>query len=278
MKNFILSLILMMLCSINIFALLDTAEVSIPLDMYDNAGGQGLNPLYFGVDPTATDSIDVHLDEFDLPPFPPAGVFDARWILPEGNFSGVLSSWSDYRLGGGVPFADTVVYRLKYQGAQGADTMFFAWDFSPDITARLQDIVTGQLIDVTMAGSGVYGLANFGVFNQMKFTVYYNIRPSDVITSIVPEGFTLSQNYPNPFNPVTTVQFQVPKTTNITIKIFDMLGREVKTLFTGEALRGTYTVEWDGLNDAGFKMSSGSYIYRMIAGEFVQSKKMTLLK
>jgi len=121
------------------------------------------------------------------------------------------------------------------------------------------------------------GRINSGALNQMKFTVYYNIL-TDVITSIVPEEFTLSQNYPNPFNPVTTVQFQVPKMTNITIKIFDMLGREIRTLFAGEALRGTYTVEWDGLNDAGFKMSSGSYIYRMIAGEFVQSKKMILLK
>jgi len=278
MKKKVLPLFFVLACSINIFALLDSAEVSIPLEMYDNAGGQGLNPLYFGVDPTATDSIDIDLGEFDLPPFPPTGVFDARWILPMGNFSGVLSSWSDYRFGGGVPFADTIVYRLKYQGAEGADTMFFAWDFSADITARLQDVVTGQLIDVPMAGSGVYGLANFGAFNQMKFTVYYNILSSDVTTSIVPEEFTLSQNYPNPFNPVTTVQFQVPKRTNVTIKIFDMLGREVRTLFAGETLRGNYTVEWNGLNDAGFKMSSGSYIYRMIAGEIVLSKKMILLK
>ncbi len=57
-----------------------------------------------------------------------------------------------------------------------------------------------------------------------------------------------------------------------------MLGQEIRTLFTGVTQRGTYTVQWDGLNDAGSKMSSGSYIYRMTAGEFVQSKKMILLK
>ncbi len=57
-----------------------------------------------------------------------------------------------------------------------------------------------------------------------------------------------------------------------------MLGQEVRTLFTGEVLRGTYTVEWDGLNDAGQQMSSGSYIYRMIAGEFMQAKKMVYVK
>ena len=57
-----------------------------------------------------------------------------------------------------------------------------------------------------------------------------------------------------------------------------MLGHEVRTLFAGEVASGTYTANWNGLNDAGIKMSSGSYIYKMVAGDFVQSKKMVLLK
>jgi hypothetical protein len=94
----------------------------------------------------------------------------------------------------------------------------------------------------------------------------------------LPYDYVLWQNYPNPFNPNTAVRFQVPKTGDVTIKIYDMLGQEVRTLFASEVLRGTYTVNWDGLNDAGVQMSTGTYIYRMIAGEFVQSKKMVLLK
>jgi len=94
----------------------------------------------------------------------------------------------------------------------------------------------------------------------------------------LPYDYILFQNYPNPFNPSTAVRFQVPQTGNVTIKIYDMLGQEVRTLFAGEVTRGTYTTNWDGLNDAGVQMSSGSYIYRMTAGEFVQSKKMILLK
>jgi hypothetical protein len=94
----------------------------------------------------------------------------------------------------------------------------------------------------------------------------------------VPLDYILFQNYPNPFNPSTSVKFQVPKTSDVTIKVYDMLGQEVRTLFTGEVLRGNYTVEWDGLNDAGQQMSSGSYIYRMIAGEFMQAKKMVYVK
>ncbi|MBK9099323.1 MAG: choice-of-anchor D domain-containing protein [bacterium] len=94
----------------------------------------------------------------------------------------------------------------------------------------------------------------------------------------LPLDYILFQNYPNPFNPSTSVKFQVPKTSDVTIKIYDMLGQEVRTLFSGEVLRGTYTTEWDGLSNAGVRMSSGTYIYRMTAGEFVQSKKMVYVK
>lgn len=97
-------------------------------------------------------------------------------------------------------------------------------------------------------------------------------------TTPLPLDYILFQNYPNPFNPSTSVKFQVPKTSDVTVKIYDMLGQEVRTLFAGEVLRGTYTVEWDGLSDAGVQMSSGSYVYRMIAGEFMQSKKMVYVK
>lgn len=94
----------------------------------------------------------------------------------------------------------------------------------------------------------------------------------------LPLDYVLWQNYPNPFNPSTSVQFQVPKTSDVTVTIYDMLGQQVKTLFAGEVMRGTYTAQWDGRNDAGVQMSSGSYVYRMNAGDFVQSKKMMLVK
>lgn len=97
-------------------------------------------------------------------------------------------------------------------------------------------------------------------------------------TPTLPYDYILYQNYPNPFNPSTSVKFQIPQTSDVTIKIYDMLGQEVRTLFSAQVMRGTYTVNWDGMNNAGTKMSSGSYFYRMTAGEFTQSKKMILLK
>jgi hypothetical protein len=100
----------------------------------------------------------------------------------------------------------------------------------------------------------------------------------EVEVDFAPSDYALFQNYPNPFNPSTSVKFQVPQTSNVTVVIYNMLGQEVRTLFAEEVVRGTYTANWNGLNNAGDQMSSGSYIYKMIAGDFVQSKKMVLLK
>jgi hypothetical protein len=99
-----------------------------------------------------------------------------------------------------------------------------------------------------------------------------------VEVDFTPSDFNLSHNYPNPFNPTTTIQFQVPRMSNVSIKIYDMLGSEVRTLITGQVAPGKYSVEWNGLNDDGVAMSSGNYIYRLVTEGFVDSKQMILLK
>jgi len=100
----------------------------------------------------------------------------------------------------------------------------------------------------------------------------------EIEVDFTPDNFELFQNYPNPFNPSTTIQFQVPNASDVTVIVYDMLGQEVRSLFAGQVQAGKYSVEWDGMNNAGSKMSSGSYIYRMTAGDFVEVKEMVLLK
>ncbi len=90
--------------------------------------------------------------------------------------------------------------------------------------------------------------------------------------------FVLNQNYPNPFNPSTGISFSIPKASFVKVAIYDVLGNEVKVLFNQEAEAGTYNTMWNGMNNSGVQMSSGTYIYRMTAGDFVQSKKMVLMK
>lgn len=95
---------------------------------------------------------------------------------------------------------------------------------------------------------------------------------------VIPTDYKLSQNYPNPFNPTTTIEFALPQADHVSIKIYDMLGREVATLINDQRSAGNYSIVWNGLNDYGQKVSSGSYIYRITAGNFVETKKMMLLK
>ncbi|MCK6615538.1 MAG: T9SS type A sorting domain-containing protein [Ignavibacteriaceae bacterium] len=96
--------------------------------------------------------------------------------------------------------------------------------------------------------------------------------------SLIPDEFALSQNFPNPFNPTTQIRFSLPMDSDVSLKIYDMLGREVATLVRGDHKAGYYTVEWNGRNDYGVPVSSGMYIYRIKAGNFVQTKKMMMMK
>jgi hypothetical protein len=94
----------------------------------------------------------------------------------------------------------------------------------------------------------------------------------------IPTEYELSQNYPNPFNPTTTISFGLPVRSNTTLKIYDLLGREVVTLFEGELNEGRHSIIWNGENHYGEKVSSGTYIYRIVTGEKIFTKKMMLLK
>lgn len=105
-------------------------------------------------------------------------------------------------------------------------------------------------------------------------------RPlSDFVTGVkdkknnLPTSFSLNQNYPNPFNPTTTINYSVPKSGFVTLKVYDVLGREVTTLVNENKPIGNYSVQ---INAS--KLVSGIYFYRMQAGDFVQTKKLILLK
>ena len=93
-----------------------------------------------------------------------------------------------------------------------------------------------------------------------------------------PLTFALDQNYPNPFNPSTIISYALPQASHVTIKIYDMLGREIKTLVNSEQNAGILNIQWNGDNNFGSKVSTGAYIYMIQAGDFFQAKKMILLK
>ena len=94
----------------------------------------------------------------------------------------------------------------------------------------------------------------------------------------LPKEFDLRQNYPNPFNPTTVIQYALPKTSEVKIQIYNILGQKVRNLVDEPQKPGYKMIHWDGRDDSGVEVSSGVYFYRIVAGDFVKCKKMILLK
>jgi len=343
------------------------ATVTIPFSATD---GTTTIAIAVGLDPAATNCIDPALGESDLPPFPPAGVFDIRFDLaPYG--CPTLSTFFDYRFADPYPYSGNVQHMLWWQVSQpGVSSIQLTYNLPANQSMTIVDNITGTLLNLgPFFGSGVAVIPNtytafgtkaylnmiyvaipveftsftgavsqdgillnwttatelnnqgfeierstsvqswekigyvpgFGTTTEPKAysfldqnvttgTYTYRLKQIDfdgtasysdeieVVVDITPSNFELSQNYPNPFNPSTTIEFQVPQASDVTVIVYDMLGQAVKSLFAGQVQAGKYTVEWDGTNNLGSKLSSGSYIYRMTAGEFIESREMILLK
>ncbi|RMF64571.1 MAG: T9SS C-terminal target domain-containing protein, partial [Bacteroidetes bacterium] len=106
------------------------------------------------------------------------------------------------------------------------------------------------------------------------------IRPGEVVataieqlTDVVPGAYRLAQNYPNPFNPVTTITFDLPRTTRARLDVYDVLGRTVAVLLDARLTPGTYAVTFDAT-----ALPSGVYFYRLTAGDVVRTRQMAVLK
>ena len=97
-------------------------------------------------------------------------------------------------------------------------------------------------------------------------------------TSIIANYFSLSQNYPNPFNPITTLYYSLSEESFVNITIYDLMGNNVKEIVNQIETSGFKTVQWNGTNNKGHSVSAGAYLYRIETGDFMQTKKMILLK
>ncbi|NNG26514.1 MAG: T9SS type A sorting domain-containing protein [Ignavibacteriaceae bacterium] len=93
------------------------------------------------------------------------------------------------------------------------------------------------------------------------------------IDATIPNEIELQQNYPNPFNPSTTINFSIPEASFVSLKVFNSLGQEIETLIAKELSAGNFKYSWDAKN-----FTSGIYFYRLQAGDFIQTKKMILMK
>jgi hypothetical protein len=124
----------------------------------------------------------------------------------------------------------------------------------------------------------VGSLDGYIYLNLIRAYVSFGTTDAKETIELLPTAYSLDQNYPNPFNPSTVISYTLPKASNVNIKIFDALGKEVRSLIDEEKSAGKYNIMWDSRNNYGQRVSSGIYFYTINAGDFVQTKKMVLVK
>ena len=346
-----------------------TGLVTRSITVADNAGRSRV--LSFGIDPSATDAIDLALGEAQLPPPPPSNAFDARLVGDDIGIPLGQGSWVDYRQGDPLT-GGTRVHEIKFQTSGGL-TITVSWNFPNGTGGRLQDIITGSLIDVVMTGAGSYTVTNPSGFSRLMMTVSYEallpiqlaaftatqfsgttVRldwttlseinnygfylerrvegdpaftevpnsfveghgttnvphdyeytdvdvPSgswwyrlkqvdldgtvffsdpvhvDVVTHVnesAPQGFALMQNYPNPFNPSTEIGFSVESNGPATLRVFNILGQKIMTLFDDNAVAGQYyRIRVDASS-----LASGMYYYSLQSGAKNDMKRFVVTK
>ena len=123
---------------------------------------------------------------------------------------------------------------------------------------------------MTRSSDGLVAVATHG---SGVFSANQTVTGIESETSSIPTDYALNQNYPNPFNPSTKIKFNLPSSSNVKLTIYDITGRTVKEVVNQDLAAGVHTVDFNASN-----LASGTYIYRIQAGSFVQSKKMILLK
>lgn len=136
--------------------------------------------------------------------------------------------------------------------------------------------VTGDSVRCTWRAWAYNGIDSLASTNSLIVTLVRSPIGIQVISSEIPNAFALYNNYPNPFNPVTTINFDIPNISGdktVKIIVFDILGRQVEQILNQEMQPGKYSLKWDAS-----KFSSGIYFYKIIANNFIDTKRMILVK
>jgi len=138
-------------------------------------------------------------------------------------------------------------------------------------------------IKFTLMGTRNGGQDNDCYFDDLFLRVFRDESCIEVISILddepnIPKEIALHQNYPNPFNPVTSIGYDLPEDSYIKISVYDIMGRRIKTLFDGQQATGHWVIQWDGTNNKGHVVGTGSYFYILESGQVKKTKKMVLIK
>lgn len=172
-------------------------------------------------------------------------------------------SWSLSASGVG-PIGADIVLRMPESASLASD---IAFDYMRD----------GDM--VTIAAAAIEGSELFRVngMSDAPEVVSAKLNGAEAMVA-VPMSFDLHQNTPNPFNPSTTITFSLPESAPVTLAIYDVNGRMVRTLVSGERAAGLHEVVWNGMDDNGRAVASGVYVYRLTAGEKIATQRLALIR
>ncbi|HEX9655747.1 MAG TPA: T9SS type A sorting domain-containing protein [Bacteroidota bacterium] len=230
--------------------------------------GQSMITLTIGINPNGTDGFDVGLDAFAPPP-PPSGSFDARLRVPSPPDDYITDIRSNSN---GVK-----TWYMYYQAGTGYGPVVISWDSSAlPSPMTITDNINGTFFSQDMSIASRVSSSNAFLGTSLRIV-------ADITLSIKeqqkPMAFWLEQNYPNPFNPTTRIKYQIPNDNYVTLKVFDILGREVRTLVNETRIAGEHEVTFDvnGLaRQTAGGLASGVYFYKLRSSSFVQTRKMFL--
>ena len=265
--------------------------------------------VFFADDTDVVGTLDIFLGELDL--------FESEVVL-EGDFAlAVEAQKPDGLVPGGFAFrfelSDTVdprAFKSLRFGVNAGEMMpplppEDAGDVEPEFVAVIEaegpffvnllqegfvdlELEGWQQVDIPLTMFELSGsILGVGLFSNLQGRVFIDdlrlvsATPTAVVeerTAGVPQTFALSQNYPNPFNPETTIRFDLARSEEIELAVYNLTGQKVATLAHGLRAAGAYTVRWDGRDDDGRELASAVYVYRLEAGDGVEARKLLLLR
>ncbi len=236
-----------------------------------NLDGEEKSRVFIGYNPESSDDYDI--DDYFAPP----GDFEeARIVLRNDNLSTdykYLMKESRNEIGEGQ------TYQLEVKNITGQElTINVEWK-NPDQN-YLMFLIDERLNNAIKLSPGMHvkipaniKSKNYRLLVGTKSYIEANTE------NLIPSEFVLYQNYPNPFNPATIIRYSIPDECKVTIKVFDLLGKEVTTLLNEEKTPGNYEIEFSaGSFGSASGLASGIYIYKIQAGTFTANKKMMLLR
>jgi hypothetical protein len=179
--------------------------------------------------------------------------------LSDGSAPTKTKTFLNREIGGPPADGNISSYFVEFMAAADDETLTVEWtiDADPDPVASYGGWSNGPVRAVTL--------------REGELAV-------DAGGDLTPRGYALSQNYPNPFNPTTMISFTLPHREMVRLSIYDLTGREVRTLVHALHSAGDHSLTWDGRNDAGLVLPSGVYFYRMEAGQYAVTRKLMYLK